>query len=189
MRNYVVNFNFSFPATAKTALVKKSNRRQCRILKMWKRKGTSRSWTKPLRSVWIICSNKPKSTRIFYPITVTHRIAKSNVPKNVVQSTGNLCRYSRTKNCLTIDICRNATKKRKLKYKSELEDNNNGEKSVYLTASPSFITGEMRNYQIDGLNWMVSLHDNGLNGILADDMGLGKTLQTVSLLGYMKHYK
>ena len=26
-------------------------------------------------------------------------------------------------------------------------------------------------------NWMINLHDNGINGILADEMGLGKTLQ------------
>lgn len=43
----------------------------------------------------------------------------------------------------------------------------------------------MRDYQIRGLNWMISLYENGLNGILADEMGLGKTLQTISLLGYM----
>lgn len=122
--------------------------------------------------------------------------------------------------------------------------------------------GEMRDYQIRGLNWMISLYENGINGILADEMvswqtncaslkqllfhwyngrrqwisilnihqntkysringcvmhgnvcwlsdkkgafcytsrnsltsvclfqGLGKTLQTISLLGYMKHYK
>lgn len=47
----------------------------------------------------------------------------------------------------------------------------------------------MRDYQIRGLNWMISLYDNGINGILADEMGLGKTLQTISLLGYMKHYR
>lgn len=28
----------------------------------------------------------------------------------------------------------------------------------------------MRPYQLQGLNWMVSLHHNGLNGILADEM-------------------
>jgi len=49
--------------------------------------------------------------------------------------------------------------------------------------------GKMRDYQVQGLNWMVSLHHNGLNGILADEMGLGKTLQTVSFLAYLKHYR
>lgn len=57
-------------------------------------------------------------------------------------------------------------------------------------ASPPFIkNGEMRDYQVRGLNWMISLYENGINGILADEMGLGKTLQTISLLGYMKHFR
>ncbi|KAH9485950.1 ISWI chromatin-remodeling complex ATPase ISW2 [Psilocybe cubensis] len=56
-------------------------------------------------------------------------------------------------------------------------------------SSPSFINGTMRPYQLQGLNWMVSLHHNGLNGILADEMGLGKTLQTISFLAYLKHYR
>lgn len=47
----------------------------------------------------------------------------------------------------------------------------------------------MRDYQVRGLNWMISLYENGINGILADEMGLGKTLQTISLLGYMKNFK
>ncbi|KAL5012096.1 hypothetical protein ScPMuIL_010647 [Solemya velum] len=56
--------------------------------------------------------------------------------------------------------------------------------------SPSYIKfGVMRDYQIRGLNWMISLYEHGINGILADEMGLGKTLQTISLLGYMKHYR
>lgn len=56
--------------------------------------------------------------------------------------------------------------------------------------SPHFIkSGEMRDYQVRGLNWMISLYENGINGILADEMGLGKTLQTISLLGYLKHFK
>uniref|UniRef100_A0A1I7XJC3 Helicase ATP-binding domain-containing protein n=1 Tax=Heterorhabditis bacteriophora TaxID=37862 RepID=A0A1I7XJC3_HETBA len=56
--------------------------------------------------------------------------------------------------------------------------------------SPFYIqNGELRDYQIRGLNWLISLQHNGINGILADEMGLGKTLQTISLLGYMKHYK
>ncbi|TBU58147.1 SNF2 family DNA-dependent ATPase [Dichomitus squalens] len=55
--------------------------------------------------------------------------------------------------------------------------------------SPSYIHGTMRPYQLQGLNWMVSLHHNGLNGILADEMGLGKTLQTISFLSYLRHYR
>ncbi|OAX37874.1 hypothetical protein K503DRAFT_866560 [Rhizopogon vinicolor AM-OR11-026] len=54
--------------------------------------------------------------------------------------------------------------------------------------SPSYINGTMRTYQLQGLNWMISLHHNGLNGILADEMGLGKTLQTISFLSYLRHY-
>ena len=32
--------------------------------------------------------------------------------------------------------------------------------------------GKMRDYQIRGLNWMISLFENGINGILADEMVL-----------------
>ncbi|VDI05425.1 adenosinetriphosphatase, partial [Mytilus galloprovincialis] len=60
---------------------------------------------------------------------------------------------------------------------------------IRFEKTPSFIEGgEMRDYQLRGLNWMISLNRNDINGILADEMGLGKTLQTISLLGYMKHY-
>ena len=31
--------------------------------------------------------------------------------------------------------------------------------------------------QVDGVQWLISLYENGLNGILADEMGLGKTIQ------------
>jgi len=41
----------------------------------------------------------------------------------------------------------------------------------------------MRDYQIQGLNWLISLYHNNINGILADEMGLGKTIQTISMLG------
>ena len=40
------------------------------------------------------------------------------------------------------------------------------------------IVGEMRDYQLRGVRWMISLYQNGLNGILADQMGLGKTVST-----------
>lgn len=49
--------------------------------------------------------------------------------------------------------------------------------------------GEMRAYQVDGLNWLIRSHHRGLNGILADEMGLGKTLQSISLLAYLHRYE
>ncbi|OBA22461.1 hypothetical protein METBIDRAFT_39133 [Metschnikowia bicuspidata var. bicuspidata NRRL YB-4993] len=59
-----------------------------------------------------------------------------------------------------------------------------------LTASPGFIQGgELREYQVQGLNWLISLHENRLSGILADEMGLGKTLQTIAFLGYLRHVR
>ncbi|KAI9264208.1 SNF2 family N-terminal domain-containing protein [Phascolomyces articulosus] len=45
--------------------------------------------------------------------------------------------------------------------------------------------GRLKEYQIKGLQWMVSLYNNKLNGILADEMGLGKTIQTISLITYL----
>lgn len=38
------------------------------------------------------------------------------------------------------------------------------------------IKGDLRPYQLKGVKWLVSLYNNGLNGILADQMGLGKTV-------------
>lgn len=36
---------------------------------------------------------------------------------------------------------------------------------------PSVITGgKLREYQMQGLNWLIHLYDNGINGILADEM-------------------
>ncbi|TKY89046.1 hypothetical protein EX895_001577 [Sporisorium graminicola] len=52
---------------------------------------------------------------------------------------------------------------------------------------PKLVTGaKMREYQLDGLEWLISLYENGLNGILADEMGLGKTLQTISFLAHLR---
>lgn len=54
---------------------------------------------------------------------------------------------------------------------------------------PGYVQGELRSYQIQGLNWLIGLYENNISGILADEMGLGKTLQTISLLGYLRHFR
>ncbi|XP_073053398.1 ISWI chromatin-remodeling complex ATPase CHR17-like [Primulina eburnea] len=69
------------------------------------------------------------------------------------------------------------------------EDGLSGTGNTRLLVQPSCIQGKMRDYQLAGLNWMIRLYENGINGILADEMGLGKTLQTISLLGYLHEFR
>ncbi|KAI8825795.1 SNF2 family N-terminal domain-containing protein, partial [Fimicolochytrium jonesii] len=53
---------------------------------------------------------------------------------------------------------------------------------------PSFIHGgELKKYQIDGLNWLIYKWHKQTPSILADDMGLGKTVQIVSMLACLHH--
>ena len=69
------------------------------------------------------------------------------------------------------------------------DEKRGGQAQTVFRESPSFIhNGKMRDYQVSGLNWLVGLHENGIAGILADEMGLGKTLQTISFLGYLRHF-
>lgn len=55
-----------------------------------------------------------------------------------------------------------------------------------VTTQPSILVGgNLKEYQLKGLQWMISLYNNNLNGILADEMGLGKTIQTISLITHL----
>lgn len=48
-------------------------------------------------------------------------------------------------------------------------------KASISARQPALVTGGvLREYQLAGVEWLVSLWENGLNGILADEMGLGK---------------
>ncbi|WBW74717.1 SWI/SNF ATP-dependent chromatin remodeler Snf22 [Schizosaccharomyces osmophilus] len=52
-----------------------------------------------------------------------------------------------------------------------------------------FVGGNLKDYQLKGLEWMLSLYNNNLNGILADEMGLGKTVQTIAFITYLMEKK
>jgi len=54
---------------------------------------------------------------------------------------------------------------------------------------PEGLQAELMPYQVDGLEWLVSIYVNNLHGILADEMGLGKTIQTIAWLQYLKEVK
>ncbi|BBG93235.1 P-loop containing nucleoside triphosphate hydrolases superfamily protein [Prunus dulcis] len=83
----------------------------------------------------------------------------------------------------------------KMKMKHYMESN----EKYYLMAhsikeniakQPSILNGgKLREYQMNGLRWLVSLYNNHLNGILADEMGLGKTVQVISLICYLMETK
>jgi DNA helicase INO80 len=50
---------------------------------------------------------------------------------------------------------------------------------------PEMLTCQLKEYQLKGLNWLVNLYEQGINGILADEMGLGKTVQSISVMAYL----
>ena len=64
------------------------------------------------------------------------------------------------------------------------------EAPICLDKQPTILKGgQLKNYQMTGLNWMISLYEEGINGILADEMGLGKTIQSISFIAFLKEYK
>ena len=80
-----------------------------------------------------------------------------------------------------------------LQQKNNIDENDLKAESKQLTRlyyQPSSLTGgKLTDYQLDGLNWLISLYERGLNGILADEMGLGKTIQSIALMAYLKQFK
>ncbi|KAL1877568.1 hypothetical protein VTK73DRAFT_8557 [Phialemonium thermophilum] len=50
---------------------------------------------------------------------------------------------------------------------------------------PQMLSCQLKEYQLKGLNWLVNLYEQGINGILADEMGLGKTVQSISVMAYL----
>lgn len=72
---------------------------------------------------------------------------------------------------------------------SDVKASDIGMQELRSAKQPDLVTGGlMRTYQLEGLDWLTSLYENGLNGILADEMGLGKTIQTISFLAFLKEH-
>lgn len=53
------------------------------------------------------------------------------------------------------------------------------------TKVPFLLKGQLREYQLIGLDWLVQMYEKKLNGVLADEMGLGKTIQTIAMLAHL----
>ncbi|CAF0823138.1 unnamed protein product [Didymodactylos carnosus] len=56
---------------------------------------------------------------------------------------------------------------------------------TYLVPNSKDQEFKLRDYQLEGLNWLVHSWSKSNSVILADEMGLGKTIQTISFLSYI----
>lgn len=56
-------------------------------------------------------------------------------------------------------------------------------------SEPKLFKGKLKPYQLKGLNWLVNLYEQGINGILADEMGLGKTIQSICFVAHLCEVK
>lgn len=59
-----------------------------------------------------------------------------------------------------------------------------------MKSTPSFLhNGELKEFQIKGLNFMAFNWVRNRNVVLADEMGLGKTVQTVAFINWLRHVR
>jgi len=59
---------------------------------------------------------------------------------------------------------------------------NNFKKNKISTEVPKNLIANLRNYQVDGFQWISKMEEFSFSCCLADDMGLGKTIQTITVL-------
>lgn len=64
--------------------------------------------------------------------------------------------------------------KEKLKALAEVES--------YQPQLPTTLQADLRDYQVEGFEWLARLSKAGMGACLADDMGLGKTLQALAVM-------
>jgi DNA helicase INO80 len=57
--------------------------------------------------------------------------------------------------------------------------------STEIVTEPRGFHGKLKKYQLQGLQWLVDLYNQGINGMLCDEMGLGKTVQTIAFLTHI----
>ncbi|OCL09033.1 chromo domain-containing protein 1 [Glonium stellatum] len=87
------------------------------------------------------------------------------------------------------EIDRYLDRSSRLPYSDSKEANPATRRSfVTLKEQPSYIKfGELRSFQLHGVNFLAHNWWKGNNVILADEMGLGKTVQTVAFMNWLRH--
>ena len=72
---------------------------------------------------------------------------------------------------------------------SNFRDLENFEETVTLKRHPErikgLVRGDLMEYQMDGVDWLLYSFYQGVNAVLADEMGLGKTVQVIALITFL----
>ncbi|KAF0886047.1 HELLS helicase, partial [Crocuta crocuta] len=117
-------------------------------------------------------------------------VAKKKKKENEVRnesSSSNLCVEDLQKNKDSNSIIKNRlseTVRQNTKFFFDPVRKCNGQ-PVPFQQPKHFTGGVMRWYQVEGMEWLRMLWENGINGILADEMGLGKTVQCIATIALM----
>ncbi|KAK2498133.1 hypothetical protein MC885_010527 [Smutsia gigantea] len=115
-------------------------------------------------------------------------VAKKNRKENEDESSSsNLCVEDLQKNKDSNSVIKDRlsqTVRQNTKFFFDPVRKCNGE-PVPFQQPKHFTGGVMRWYQVEGMEWLRMLWENGINGILADEMGLGKTVQCIATIALM----
>ncbi|XP_025774238.1 lymphoid-specific helicase isoform X4 [Puma concolor] len=115
-------------------------------------------------------------------------VAKKNKKENENEtSSSNLCVEDLQKNKDSNSMIKNRlseTVRQNTKFFFDPVRKCNGQ-PVPFQQPKHFTGGVMRWYQVEGMEWLRMLWENGINGILADEMGLGKTVQCIATIALM----
>lgn len=115
-------------------------------------------------------------------------VAKKNKKENEDESSSsNLCVEDLQKNKDSNSIIKDRlsqTVRQNTKFFFDPVRKYNGQ-PVPFQQPKHFTGGVMRWYQVEGMEWLRMLWENGINGILADEMGLGKTVQCIATIALM----
>lgn len=133
---------------------------------------------------------------------IAHTVVKSDVNGGTVNQVDYLCKWQGLPYVestwedgalvsrfyqLKVDSYLNRQRSEKIPGKSA-KVNRQRPKFTPIKRQPSFLGNEdlqLRDYQLDGLNWLVNSWCRSHSVILADEMGLGKTIQVISFLSYL----
>lgn len=75
-------------------------------------------------------------------------------------------------------------------FRSDPTESNPATRSKFtrLLEQPDYIKhGQLRDFQVVGLNFLAFNWAKNMNVVLADEMGLGKTIQTVAFISWLRH--